>query len=494
MTVVEQTATVQPTELGGLGLWTGRRASARKLVTPTVLVSDTLALVLGFAVGALGREFVAGATAGPASWLVSLQHEAPYAPVYLVTMGMYGLYRRSLGSVRRSWFLDFGRLARSAVTGSAIVVALSSGLHRFASAPKLGWMEVGAMVAPALILVPGVRGAGTRMIRHRGGHRIRVAVVGSASGAGRLVRRLQRVPDLDLVGLVMDDDGDVGGSYPTRILGGTADLLSICDRNGLERIFVGSGGHDPARLDEIIRHLPPGVRVSVVPTFSDLLTWQSQIEDLDGLTLMEVPTAQIGAGRRAMKRTIDLVASSAALILLSPLMIVIAVTIKGSSPGPVFFRQTRTGYQGQPFLITKFRTMTTGADGMKVDLREANEGDGPMFKIRLDPRVTRLGRFLRRSSLDELPQLFHVFTGQMSLVGPRPLVPEESACFDGWAARRFEVKPGITGLWQVCGRSDLPFEEIRQLDYAYAASWSLWWDLKILWQTPASVLRGHGAY
>ncbi|HET9733589.1 MAG TPA: sugar transferase [Acidimicrobiales bacterium] len=492
MTVVERSTAAQPVDLGGMGAWAGARPSARKPVAPVVMAFDALALVAGFAVGAICRGFVAGPTEGPVSWVVSLLHEAPYAPLYLLTMGMYGLYARPFRCVRRSWFVDYGQLVRSLVAGSVMVAALSSGLHRFASLPKLGWVEVGAMAAPALALVPVSRGVATRVIRLRGGHRIRVAVVGSSSAADRLVRRLQRLPDLELVGLVMD--GDCDRPYPTRILGGTADLLSICERNGLERIFVSSGGHDAVHLGGIIRHLPPGVRVSVVPTFSDLLTWQSRIEDLDGLTIMDVPPAQMGAGRRAMKRAIDVVFAAVALILLSPVLVAVAVAVKVSSPGPVFFRQTRVGYLGKPFLITKFRTMTTGADGMKVDLRDANDGDGPMFKIRRDPRVTPLGRFLRRSSLDEFPQLFHVITGQMSLVGPRPLVPEESACFDGWAARRFEVKPGITGLWQVSGRSDLPFEEIRQLDYAYAASWSLWWDLKILWQTPASVLRGRGAY
>lgn len=492
MTVVLQQASVQPSGLGGLDVWSRRPTHTTRPVAPVVLAFDTLALVLGFVGGAVGRGFIAGATEGPASWFVSILHEAPYAPVYLLTMGMYGLYRRTFHCIRRSWFLDFGQLVHGLVTGSVVVVAVSSGLHRFTSTPKLGWVEVGAMITPALVLVPAFRGVGTRVIRHRAGHRIRVAVVGSTPGSDRLVRRLQRVPEFDLVGLVMGGDGD--GCSPTRVLGGTDDLLPICEKECVERIFVSSAGHDTTQLEDIIRNLPPRVRVSVVPTFSDLLTWQSRIEDLDGLTIMEVPPAQMGAARRAMKRTIDVVFSSTALIALSPLLVAIALAIKVSSPGPVLFRQTRIGYKGKPFLMTKFRTMATGADGMKVELRDANEGDGPMFKIRLDPRVTRVGRFLRRSSLDELPQLFHVFTGRMSLVGPRPLVPEESACFDGWSARRFEVKPGITGLWQVSGRSDLPFEELRQLDYAYAASWSLWWDLKILWQTPASVFRGRGAY
>jgi exopolysaccharide biosynthesis polyprenyl glycosylphosphotransferase len=453
---------------------------------------DALALMVAFTIGSLARVAVAGATEGPTSVGRSLAHEIPYALVYLVAMAAYGLYGRTFRRVRRSWFVDFGQLARSLITGSIATVALSSGLHRLAGLPKLGWVEAAAMSAPALALVPVLRGSGSLMSRRQGRVRSRVAVVGSSPAADRIVRRLQRVADIELAGVVTDAVSSPDVSV--RTLGGTIDLIDICERHGLDRIFVISGDQDAGVLDGIIRHLPPKVHVSIVPTFSELLTWQSQIEDLDGMTVMEVPPAQLGLLRRAAKRSLDVALSSAALIAAAPLLAAIGVAVKLTSPGPVLFRQTRIGLGGQPFFITKFRTMTSGADGAKASLLDVNEGDGPMFKIRSDPRVTPFGGFLRRTSLDELPQLLNVLVGQMSLVGPRPLVPEESACFDGWAARRFEVKPGMTGLWQVSGRSDLPFEELRQLDYAYATSWSLWWDLKILWQTPASVLRGRGAY
>jgi lipopolysaccharide/colanic/teichoic acid biosynthesis glycosyltransferase len=149
---------------------------------------------------------------------------------------------------------------------------------------------------------------------------------------------------------------------------------------------------------------------------------------------------------------------------------------------------------GRTFRICKFRTMADGADEVKIDLRDHNQVDGPLFKLHNDPRVTKVGKLLRSTSLDELPQLFNVLMGDMSLVGPRPFVPDESAGIDGWAKKRFDVRPGMTGLWQVSGRNDLPFDELRQLDYAYVASWSIWWDVKILWHTPGSVFRRHGAY
>jgi lipopolysaccharide/colanic/teichoic acid biosynthesis glycosyltransferase len=209
---------------------------------------------------------------------------------------------------------------------------------------------------------------------------------------------------------------------------------------------------------------------------------------------MDVAPSRHGLVSLATKRAVDIVISFSLLLVLSPLMDLIAVAIKLTSPGPVFFRQPRVGYKNRVFSIFKFRTMGVGSDEIKIDLREHNDVDGPLFKLRVDPRVTPVGRFLRSTSLDEIPQLINVLVGRMALVGPRPFVPDESAEINGWAARRFDVRPGMTGLWQISGRNDLPFEELRQLDYAYVASWSLWWDLKILWLTPGSVLRRHGAY
>jgi len=182
------------------------------------------------------------------------------------------------------------------------------------------------------------------------------------------------------------------------------------------------------------------------------------------------------------------------LLFTLPLWALIAIAIEVTSPGPVFFRQERIGKGEKTFRIFKFRTMYPGAEHVRHDLAAANEVDGPLFKIKQDPRVTPVGRLLRVTSLDELPQLLNVIRGDMSLVGPRPFIVPESAQIDGWAARRYDVRPGMTGLWQVSGRNDLGYDELRRLDYAYVASWSLLWDLKIMWQTPACVLRRHGAY
>jgi exopolysaccharide biosynthesis polyprenyl glycosylphosphotransferase len=312
--------------------------------------------------------------------------------------------------------------------------------------------------------------------------------------ATSLAQRLGRCPDIDLLGFVDDEPHLTPGTALHTRLGTIHDLPRLCTEMSVDRVLVAFSQSSPTWVVEMLRQLPRQVRISVVPRLFELVTWQSQIEELHGLTVMDVAPPQLGTLSRATKRSLDIVVSATNLLLLSPVMAVIAVAIVVSSGRPVFFRQDRVGFKGKTFRMIKFRTMEVGADGVKIDLRERNDVDGPLFKLHNDPRVTKIGKFLRSTSLDETPQLVNVLLGKMSLVGPRPFVPDESAGLDGWAARRFDVRPGMTGLWQISGRNDLPFEELRQLDYAYVASWSLWWDLKILWHTPGSVTRRHGAY
>lgn len=196
---------------------------------------------------------------------------------------------------------------------------------------------------------------------------------------------------------------------------------------------------------------------------------------------------------RAIKRTIDAVGATVLLLLLAPLFLVAAVAVKVDTPGPLLFRQRRTGWRGEEFEMLKLRTMRVGSEKMRTSMAARNESDGHLFKVRDDPRVTATGRWLRRFSLDELPQLVNVLKGQMSLVGPRPLPVEDSA-FTGEARHRLRVRPGLTGLWQISGRSDLAWEEAVRLDLQYVETWSLKLDLAILFRTLPAVLRGSGAY
>ena len=197
---------------------------------------------------------------------------------------------------------------------------------------------------------------------------------------------------------------------------------------------------------------------------------------------------------RAVKAGLDRALAALGLLLLAPMLVAIAMAIRVTSAGPALYLQTRIGRNGRPFRIVKFRTMHRGAEALVPYLRALNVAAGPMFKVPGDPRVTRVGRFLRRYSLDELPQLFNILAGSMSLVGPRPPLPAEVASYDAIARRRLNVKPGLTGLWQISGRSDLSWKESLDLDLSYVEQWSLGLDAAVLWKTPAAVLRARGAY
>jgi exopolysaccharide biosynthesis polyprenyl glycosylphosphotransferase len=219
------------------------------------------------------------------------------------------------------------------------------------------------------------------------------------------------------------------------------------------------------------------------------------VSPVDGLPLMWVDQPEFTGTRRVVKRVVDVLVSGAALLVASPLLLVIALAVRLSSRGPVIYRSTRLGRSSEEITVLKFRTMVRDADQIRAQLMEFNEhGDGVLFKMRRDPRVTRVGRVLRQFSLDELPQLVNVFLGSMSLVGPRPPLPEEVERYHGDVRRRLLVKPGLTGLWQVSGRSDLSWDESVRLDLYYVENWSLGFDFAIIARTVSAVLRRRGAY
>lgn len=220
--------------------------------------------------------------------------------------------------------------------------------------------------------------------------------------------------------------------------------------------------------------------------------------DLTGIDepLLGLHDGLLGASRlqRGLKRTLDLVGATLALILLSPVLLTVAICVKLTSPGPVLYSQVRVGEGGRRFVLLKFRTMRVEADAMRKELEDRNESDGPVFKIKDDPRITEIGRCLRHTSLDELPQLFHVLNGKMSLVGPRPPLPEEVTSYNWWELQRLLVKPGLTCIWQVSGRSDVAFQTWVRMDIEYIRTWRLQRDIELLARTLPAVLSGRGAY
>jgi exopolysaccharide biosynthesis polyprenyl glycosylphosphotransferase len=232
----------------------------------------------------------------------------------------------------------------------------------------------------------------------------------------------------------------------------------------------------------------------VAPAIADVAGPRTVVRDVAGLPLLHVAEPTLTGPQRAAKELFDRVGAALALLVLAPVFVVIAAAVRLDDPGPVFFRQTRVGRDGRRFSMVKFRTMVVDADRLLADLEDRNEADGLLFKMRVDPRVTRTGRVLRRYSLDELPQIINVVRGEMSMVGPRPPLPAEVERYEHHVTRRLLVKPGITGLWQVSGRSDLPWDEAVRLDLYYVHHWSPTMDLTIMAKTFSAVLRAAGAY
>jgi exopolysaccharide biosynthesis polyprenyl glycosylphosphotransferase len=236
------------------------------------------------------------------------------------------------------------------------------------------------------------------------------------------------------------------------------------------------------------------VEVRFTANLPTVLSSRLAPQTIGGVMTLSVNVLQLTTFQAAAKRACDVLVSALGLLLLAPLLVAVALAVKLTSRGPVIFRQERIGLRGRPFTVLKFRTMVAGADQLLDGLREHNEADGPLFKLRHDPRVTRVGQVLRHYSIDELPQLVNVLKGEMSLVGPRPPLASEVALYEEWQLDRLEVRPGITGLWQVSGRSELSFEDYVRLDLFYVENWSVAYDLFILSKTIPLLVSARGAY
>jgi exopolysaccharide biosynthesis polyprenyl glycosylphosphotransferase len=272
----------------------------------------------------------------------------------------------------------------------------------------------------------------------------------------------------------------------------TTAVRAAVRRDRIDRVIVAPRSTDAAEMLEVIRVAKlEGVRVTVLPRLFEVVGSSVEFDQIDGLTMLGVRRFGLSRSSRAVKRIFDLVGSTILLAAAAPVMAVIAIAIRLDTPGPMLFRQLRVGRDGRYFLMLKFRSMVADADRRKAELLHLNETEG-LFKITEDPRITRVGRWLRRSSLDELPQLFNVWRGEMSLVGPRPLVLDEDAQVQGLDRARLQLTPGMTGPWQVLGSTRVPMREMVVIDYLYAANWSLWSDMKILLRTIPHMLSGRG--
>lgn len=324
----------------------------------------------------------------------------------------------------------------------------------------------------------------------------RCMLVGSREALARLQLSMSLRPGLELVDYFPLRSRAGGRFEPlgSALRSAGPRLQQVVERDGIHRVIVAISGTDEFDenvLDGIyaLEHL--GLKVSVVPHMLEVIGSAGEVEDLDGLPVLGIRPFGLPRSSRLIKRAFDLLVGGIALTLLAPVMLVVALAVRRSSPGPVVYRQRRIGRHGAEFEMLKFRTMVDGAEDLRGALAAQNETTG-VFKLGEDPRVTPLGRFLRRASLDELPQLWNVMRGSMSLVGPRPLVPDEDDAIQGWRRRRLELAPGMTGPWQVLGSTRVPLNEMVKMDYLYIANWSPWADVRALLLTLPHVFGRRG--
>jgi exopolysaccharide biosynthesis polyprenyl glycosylphosphotransferase len=335
-----------------------------------------------------------------------------------------------------------------------------------------------------------------RRRRRHGQWTDRVLAVGSSAGVADLIRVLQRRPGagLSVVATCLTDE-DSHNPLPVPVIGGWGDVTTAAEEVRADVVAIAGGGHGARASRELGWALEgTGRQLVTALELSDVSRSRIDVRPVDGVPLAWVGHPQLTGPTRLVKRVMDLVLSSILLILVAPVFAVISLLIRTTSPGPVFFKQKRLGKDGELIKVWKFRTMIPDAEARRGDLVAHNMASNLLyFKVRDDPRITRVGSKLRRFSLDELPQLINVFLGSMSLVGPRPLPGDLDEC-DGEYRRRLLVKPGLTGLWQVSGRNDLPAEEALRLDLYYGENWSLGLDLMLLIRTAWAVIRKQGAY
>jgi exopolysaccharide biosynthesis polyprenyl glycosylphosphotransferase len=461
------------------------------LVRRMLVLADVVGLTAAFALS----QWIWPAQPGAWAQNVELLLFVVSLPVWVVLADLHGLYRRDEERTDHSTADDLVGVFQLVSVGSWAFVA--GGWITGLAEPPVGRIIVFWALAIACVTLS--RAAARSVCRRRVTYLQNTVIVGAGLVGQQIAQKFlhHREYGINLVGFV---DASPRERLPALdcvpLLGGPDQLDAIVRRYGVERVVIAFSSDPSESSVGLVRSVKDlDVQVDIVPRLFELLTPAAPIFTVEGLPLVGLPPLRLSRRARLLKRALDVVASATALVLLAPLFALVGLLIKLDSSGPVFFRQLRVGTKGGVFRIFKFRTMGVDADTRKAEYAHLNRhaqagGDPRMFKIDDDPRVTRVGRFLRKYSLDELPQLINVLKGEMSLVGPRPLIAEEAQYVRDWGRKRLDLKPGITGLWQVHGRSAIPFEEMVRLDYLYVTTWSVWNDFLLLLRTVAVVARG----
>jgi exopolysaccharide biosynthesis polyprenyl glycosylphosphotransferase len=468
------------------------------LVRRMLLLADIVGLTVSFVLA----ELLFPASAAPPDRVDPVTELLLFLatlPVWIVVAKLYGLYDHDEERTDHSTPDDLIGVFHVITVGTWVIFAggILTGLAR----PEL--LRFVFFWGFAIVAVTALRACARALCRRRLSY-LQNAVIVGAGDVGQLIARKVLQHDeygINLVGFVdVAPKERCAGVEHLTLLGAPENLPAIVRAYDIERVVIAFSNESHEETLALIRSLNElGVQVDIVPRLFEIVGPGVDLHTIEGVPLIGLPPIRLSRSSQLIKRGVDVCLAALGLIALAPLFGAIALRIRADSKGPVFFRQTRVGIGDTTFQMFKFRTMTVDADARKgevahLNMHAENGGDARMFKIPDDPRTTKFGRFLRRYSLDELPQLINVLKGDMSLVGPRPLILDEDKQVADWARKRLFVKPGITGLWQVLGRSEIPFEEMTRLDYLYVINWSLGSDLSLMLKTIPAMLRSRRAY
>jgi exopolysaccharide biosynthesis polyprenyl glycosylphosphotransferase len=469
---------------------------ARRALVLALALADALAIILAVLAANMTRFAMSDTTisfstgGGGPQGLTFLEFGLVALPFWLLIFASEGLYDLD----RLFW--SAGELTRAVRAISTSLVALILFVYALKwDGVSRGWTTLLFLFACAFVL-PERLAMRTAVLelRRRGRLSERALIVGTNDEALHLVQRLEKDSSAGLkpVGCVSEDAGCLG-DLPS--LGTLDDVRDLVTSHRIDTVLVASTSLPHQQLLTLfsrLRGLPLQIHLS--SGLSRVLTSRVLIKEVAGVPLITVKAVALTPAKIALKRTFDLVVGALSVLLLLPVWLPVAILVKLTSRGPALYRQTRVGRGGRHFAMLKFRSMVEDADQRLDEIAHMNEADGHIFKVKNDPRLTRVGWLIRRFSIDELPQLINVLRGEMSLVGPRPPIPGEVEGYEDWHYRRFETTPGMTGLWQVSGRSKLSFDEMVTLDIFYIENWSLKFDLGIMMRTVPVVLLGWGAY
>jgi exopolysaccharide biosynthesis polyprenyl glycosylphosphotransferase len=469
-----------------------------RLVSIALVLSDIVFINLGFVLAYWVRYelqlllpveeayFVPYTTYLPAAVLLT----AILLPAYWLE-GMYSPGHRT------SWFDQVYGIFNVTTSGTVIMI-VANYVYPPLSSSRLIFLYAAMLIIILLSISRLLLRAVLGQLRKRGIGVNRVLIVGAGKVGRTVMRNIVARPSMgyEIIGFV-DDNPDKGSTDIGRFkaLGPVANLARIIQEEAIDEVIITLPWMYHRKIIRVMSECQrEQVRARLVPDLFQMTLSQVDVDDLGGVPLVGIKDIAIPRWKQATKRAFDFSVSLLGLLLCWPLFLLIATAIKLDSPGPALFKQVRVSKGGREFTCYKFRTMRVGAEEERAALSDLNEASGPLFKIRDDPRLTRVGKVLRRTSLDELPQIYNILRGEMSLIGPRPPLPSEVAEYLPWQLRRLEISPGLTGLWQVSGRSELTFDEMCLLDIYYIENWSSALDAEILLRTIPRVLFGDGAY